>query len=236
MQCPGQDSRYWDGEAIFESHCPKCGTVVEFFKDDSKRRCRQCGHELLNPRIDFGCASYCPFAEQCLGGLPPEMLAMKQDLLIERVATEIKRRHGNDFQKIGQASRAARYAEGLAKSEEANKAAVTLAALLAEIDTPLADQEVDSPQAKALLDELKANEGLAAEVCALIAGLRHGKAPEEANRNARVLHDAWQLARISQLLKDPALTPQARDIAKTLTTVNGRQEAEKFFTTGEVSR
>jgi hypothetical protein len=25
MQCPGQDNRYWDGEAVFEAPCPNCG-------------------------------------------------------------------------------------------------------------------------------------------------------------------------------------------------------------------
>lgn len=223
MQCPGQDSRYWDGEAIFESHCPKCGTVMEFFKDDSKRRCRQCGHELLNPRIDFGCASYCPFAEQCLGSLPPEMLAHKQDLLIERVSLEIKRRFADDFHKIGQASRAARYAESLAKTEEANKAAVVLAALLAEVDGPstVANQR-SMEQARAILTELHSNEGLTGEVCDLLHHLDQ-RPSLEASANAKVLHDACQLARLSQAQKD-----QRQEITSTLLTISARHEAEKI--------
>ncbi len=94
MQCPGQDSRYWDGEAIFEAKCSKCNTIVEFFKDDSKRKCKNCGTEVLNPKIDFGCAAYCAYAEHCLGSLPPEMIAKKQELLIDRVAIEMKRHLG----------------------------------------------------------------------------------------------------------------------------------------------
>ena len=39
MKCPGQDSQYWKPGAIFETKCPKCGAEVEFFKDDSMRRC-----------------------------------------------------------------------------------------------------------------------------------------------------------------------------------------------------
>lgn len=229
MQCPGQDSRYWDGEAVFESRCPKCGNVIEFFKDDSKRRCRQCGHEALNPRIDFGCASYCPFAEQCLGSLPPEMLAQKQDLLIERVAQAIKRQHGENFQKIGQASRAARYAESLAKAEEANKAAVVLAAYLAEIDDePDTLNPHDSAKAKAILVELKANQDLSAEVCSLI-GQRDQRPGPEASNNARVFHDAWHLARLSQLVKDKTATSLAAELASTMATANGRQEAAKLL-------
>ena len=70
MKCPGQDSRYWKPGAIFEVRCPKCGSQVEFFKDDTTRLCKKCGHRFVNPGMDFGCASYCPCAEQCLGDLP----------------------------------------------------------------------------------------------------------------------------------------------------------------------
>lgn len=229
MQCPGQDSRYWDGEAVFESLCPKCGAAIEFFKDDSKRRCRQCGHEMVNPRIDFGCASYCPFAEQCLGSLPPEMLAHKQELLLERVALAVKGQHGEDFRKIGQASRAARFAEGLAKVEEANKATVVLAAYLAEVDLPAADGQQGRPTtaAQRILRELQANAALATEVCALICHLGPQPGPEASN-NARVLHDAWWLARLSALVKDNGLpSAEAQEIAQAMITVNGRQEAAK---------
>ena len=66
MKCPGQDSRYWKPGAIFEAKCPECGHAVEFFKDDTTRLCKKCGHRFLNPDMDFGCASYCKYAEQCI--------------------------------------------------------------------------------------------------------------------------------------------------------------------------
>jgi len=66
MKCPGQDTGFWDADAIFETRCPSCGQSVEFFKDESMRRCRGCGRKILNPRTDLGCASYCRFADQCL--------------------------------------------------------------------------------------------------------------------------------------------------------------------------
>ncbi len=70
MKCPGQDSRYWRGDAIFEVNCPKCKASIEFFKDDTSRKCPSCGHRVPNPEMDFGCAEYCPYAQQCLGNLP----------------------------------------------------------------------------------------------------------------------------------------------------------------------
>ncbi len=70
MKCPGQDLQYWKPGAIYEAGCPRCGRAVEFFKDDTARTCPGCGHRFVNPQMDFGCAAYCPFAEQCLGTLP----------------------------------------------------------------------------------------------------------------------------------------------------------------------
>ena len=108
MKCPGQDSRFWKPGSIFEIECPQCGQAVEFFKDDTTRRCNQCGSRILNPRMDFGCASYCQYAEQCLGELPPELLAQKEDLLKDRVAIEMKKYFGKDFRRIGHAESAFR--------------------------------------------------------------------------------------------------------------------------------
>lgn len=73
MKCPGQDNRYWDSNAIFDVECPKCGNTVEFFKDDPKRQCKKCGCRILNPKMDFGCASHCDFAEYCTGEYPDDI-------------------------------------------------------------------------------------------------------------------------------------------------------------------
>ncbi|HUV50769.1 MAG TPA: hypothetical protein VMW78_07120 [Anaerolineae bacterium] len=69
MKCPGQDTRYWKPEAIFDAKCPGCSHKVEFFKDDTTRKCPNCGRRFKNPNIDFGCALYCQFAGQCTGNL-----------------------------------------------------------------------------------------------------------------------------------------------------------------------
>jgi len=70
MKCPGQDPAYWDRTAIFEVPCPSCGKPVEFFKDDTSGRCGACGYRFRNPKLDLGCAEWCPYAEQCLGVQP----------------------------------------------------------------------------------------------------------------------------------------------------------------------
>lgn len=58
--------RFWKPGDIFETRCPKCGGEVEFFKDEVRRKCG-CGHEIVNPKMDLGCAIWCQYAEQCLG-------------------------------------------------------------------------------------------------------------------------------------------------------------------------
>jgi hypothetical protein len=40
---------------------------MEFFKDESQRRCKKCNEKVRNPKLDLGCSEYCKFAEQCVG-------------------------------------------------------------------------------------------------------------------------------------------------------------------------
>lgn len=81
MKCPGQDWRYWREDAIFEIKCPYCNEKIEFFKDDTKRKCPNCKKVVPNPKMDFGCAAYCKYAQICLGELPPELISEKANLL-----------------------------------------------------------------------------------------------------------------------------------------------------------
>jgi putative nucleotidyltransferase with HDIG domain len=195
MKCPGQDSRYWKPGAVFETKCPECGSQVEFFKDDTTRRCTQCGHRFVNPELDFGCAAYCKYAEQCIGNLPPELIAQKQDLLKDRVAIEIKRHFGKDFRRIGHTMRAARYAEEIAKAEEGDMAVVLTAAYLHDIGVKEAErkhgndgagfhEEEGPPVARKLLEKLGANEGLIEEVCDIVGRHHHPGAHESVNFGA----------------------------------------------------
>ncbi|MBW2345870.1 MAG: HD domain-containing protein [Deltaproteobacteria bacterium] len=182
MKCPGQDSQFWKPGAIFEVKCPKCGNEVEFFKDDPTRKCPKCpkcGHRFLNPNLDFGCASYCPYAEQCIGDLPPELLAQKEDLLKDRAAIEMKRYFKQDFKRVGHAIRVARYAEQIGREEGGNLAVILCAAYLHDIGIKEAERKHDStaakdqeeegaPIAREILNRLGAKEELIDEVCDIV--------------------------------------------------------------------
>jgi hypothetical protein len=87
IKCPGQDTRHWKPDDIFTLECPKCGTEIEFFKDDTRRRCAWCGHLFYNPKIEMGCAEWCQYADKCVPDLVKEKQAMQtfKDRLRERV-------------------------------------------------------------------------------------------------------------------------------------------------------
>ena len=133
MKCPGQDSRFWKRESVFEVACPGCGAAVEFFKDEPTRVCRACGHKTVNPRMNFGCASHCKYAEACLGDLPLELAAMKNELFKDRLAVEIRRHFKGDFDTVIRIAKTVRYAAYIAGEEKGDPAIAISAASLLEI-------------------------------------------------------------------------------------------------------
>ncbi len=211
MKCPGQDSRYWQPGAIFEAECPQCGQVVEFFKDESSRRCKKCGHKFVNPKMDFGCASYCKFAEQCLGDLPPELLAQREDLLKDRVAVEMKKYFKKDFRRIAHATKVARYAERIVRVEGGDPAIVLAAGYLHDIGIKEAERKYNStaaryqeqegpPIAREILHNLGARQELIKEVCDIIAHHHHPR--DEETLNFKILYDADLIVNLEENHQD----------------------------------
>jgi len=205
MKCPGQDSRYWGPEAISEAACAHCGAPVEFFKDESSRKCRKCGAKVLNPKMDFGCASYCRFAAQCLGeDLPPELLARRDDLLKDRVAAEVKRFLGRDFKRIGRTLKVVEYAGKIQQSEGGDPAIVTLAACLSVLggtaaafsgNSAFTADEIET--AKTVLSRAGAPEEPAGEALSILANL--GGSVNSAS--FRCVSDAVRIANAAEAIK-----------------------------------
>ncbi len=85
-KCPGQDTRYWKNEDIYETPCPFCDSLIEFWKTDVRVRCPNCNKKVVNSKFNLGCAKWCIYAEQCLGpavkGLKPVPLkdTLKQSI------------------------------------------------------------------------------------------------------------------------------------------------------------
>ena len=240
MKCPGQDTQYWQEGAIFDVNCPKCDHTVEFFKDDTTRKCGNCGHRFINPKMDFGCASYCQYAEQCIGDLPPELLAQKEDLLKDRVAIEMKRYFKSDFKRIGHATRVARYAERIGKSESGNLAVILSAAYLHDIGILVAEkkygstaaeyQEKEGPAiARSILVKLGAKEELIDEVCDIVGHHHHPK-PDD-TLDFKVVYDADLLENMDEKRKINPVNPEklAERIEKNFLTPSGREVAKEVL-------
>lgn len=240
MKCPGQDIRYWKPEAIFEVKCPKCGNEVEFFKDDPARKCDKCGHRFINPDINFGCASYCEYAEQCIENLPPELLAKREDLLKDRVALEMKKYFKQDFKRIGHATKVARYAERIGKNEAGNLAVILSAAYLHDIGIHEAERKYRNtaakyheqeghPIAKDILIKLGANEKLIEEVCDIIG--HHHHPGQEETINFKAVYDADLITNLEEKHDEKPIDSEKLNsiIKKSFLTKSGQEEAGKIL-------
>jgi len=221
--------QYWNEDAIYEVNCPKCNKPVEFYKDDTNRRCHHCGHRFVNPKMDFGCAAYCQYAEQCLGTLPEEFAGVQDALLKDKVAVEVKRYFKNDFYRIGHAARVARYAETLGKREGANVAVLLCAAYLHDIGDSNSNQPGNSTSAIAIdiLTRLKTKEAMLESVRAL---LEKNTSETDLILERQLLEDAARLALLEETCKqENSVSPeeaekvmaklnsnQARNLAETL--------------------
>lgn len=245
MKCPGQDTQYWKPGDIFEAKCPKCGYKVEFFKDDTTRKCPGCQHRFVNPSMDFGCAAYCQFADQCLGTLPPELMALKEDLLKDRVAIEMKRYFKTDFKRIGHATRVARYAERIGKQEGCNMAVVLCAAYLHDIGIHEAERKHDSidpryqeqegpPIARSILEKIKANPKLIQKVCDIV-GRHHHPGPDE-SIDFMAVFDADRITNLEEKHKIKPFDSEKLEqvIEKSFLTKSGKKEAIKVLFKEEI--
>jgi HD superfamily phosphodiesterase len=244
MRCPGQDSRYWKPGAIFDAPCPVCDHPVEFFKDESVRRCKKCGHKMVNPKMDFGCAAYCKFAEQCIGELPPELIAQKKDLLKDRVAVEMKKYFKQDFKRIGHATKVARYADQIAREEKGDLAVVLSAAYLHDIGIHEAERKYQSTEAKYqekegppiardILTNLGAQPDLIDEVCDIVSHHHHPRAEETVNYKA--VYDADLIVNLEEKQNQQKFPKEKLGawIEKNFFTEPGRKLARSFFSTAE---
>lgn len=232
MKCPGQDMQYWNADAIFEVKCPECKKPVEFYKDDTNRRCHHCGHRFVNPKMDFGCAAYCQYAEQCLGTLPEEFAGAQEALLKDKVAVEVKRHFKNDFHRIGHATRVARYAETLGKSAGANVAVLLCGAYLHDIGKTSTGESVDSTSeiATDILTRLKTKEPMLEAVCAILE--KRNTKENDLTLERQLLADAANLALLEEACKNKeneSIEQLAGNIKLELTSEEAHEIAEKLL-------
>ena len=227
MKCPGQDTQFWTENAIFDAACPQCSKTVEFFKDDTTRKCGHCGHRFVNPKMDFGCAAYCSYAEQCLGDLPPELVAQKEDLLKDRVAVAVKRHFKTDFKRIGRAVRRARHAEEIGKAVRADLPLLLMAAYLWDLGQ--GDPAANARLAENILAELKAPQALIDQVCAMVG--RRSAVEDSQRLEDKIAADADGITLLEDIVKEEPLAVTEMDtwILKHCSTAPGRAYARNLL-------
>ena len=214
---------------------------VEFFKFDAKRKCR-CGHEIVNPKIDFGCAEWCPYGDSCIEGLPEEMKAKtreeKNNRLRERISSEIRRYWGPDVKRLNHALKVAQYAEEILKIEGGHPLVVLGAAYLHDIGIKEAEEKYGSASAEDqekegkdiaedILKKLNVQRGIVDEICDIIGHHHHPR--EKETLNFQILYEADWLVNIEEngLSKDPKKVEEV--IEKNFRTVTGIRMAKEVL-------
>lgn len=220
MKCAGQDSRFWDFESIFTISCPHCAEELEFFKDDTNLTCKKCGHLVLNPKMDFGCASYCKFAAQCLGTLPPELLSQRQNLLKNRLSVEVKHYFGRDFTSISRVVKMVNYAERINKNEKGNPGIVMPGAYL---------YYVGIPEARKILFKCDAENEVIDEICQLLTSCHDMNG--EQSKDIHILQDAARLVLLKEEEKALSTHNESTEafINKNFLTETGRTIAQEML-------
>ncbi|MDI6763670.1 MAG: HD domain-containing protein [Thermodesulfobacteriota bacterium] len=241
MKCPGTDMKFWKPGDIFDIDCPKCGKRVEFFKDEVKRKC-SCGHIIVNPKIDFACAEWCPYAEQCVGTVPEEVKTKQRqelrDSARERIGLEMKKYFGADFKRVHHALKVAHHAEQILKIEGGNPLVVLGAAFLHDIGIHEAEkkhgntsghyQEKEGPPiAREILDRLDIEKEIVDEICDIIG--HHHHPGEEETLHFQILYEADWLVNIEEEGMTGDREKLEKLIAKVFKTVTGKRLAEELY-------
>jgi len=192
--CPGQDTRFWRPEDIFEIDCEACGTPVEFFKDDVYRRCTHCGRRIENPRFNLGCAQWCEHARECLGYDPKDMEpgGSGRETLVDRLVDAMRRAFGEGDGRIAHGVRAQEFAREILRFETADARPALAASLLSSVGGAAARDGGGAPVARRLLEEAGVDGAVRDEVCRIVECL-HGACALDTPAG-RVAEDADRLA------------------------------------------
>jgi putative nucleotidyltransferase with HDIG domain len=234
VRCPGQDQRFWKPGDIFEVKCPDCGRAVEFFKDEPKLKCRKCGQQVTNPKIDLGCAKWCQYAEQCVGTPAAEQINIMRNRLVE----EMKKIFGTDQKRIDHALSVLDYAEQIHESEGGDPLVVKAGAILHDIGIGESErkhgssagryQEIEGPPiARGILTMCGISDDDIEHICKIVGSHHSGKDIDTIE--FAIVWDADWLVNIPMELADCSDEVLRGTIEKVFKTRTGLQIATELF-------
>lgn len=238
--CPGQDTRYWKPDDIFEIPCSRCGRPVEFFKTDGARRCRSCGARVVNPKLRLGCAQWCQYAKECLG-FDPKLIGLEEEgekSLVDRLIADMKGVFGDDRRRIAHALAVLEQAEELLGQEGGDPAVVLAAAILHDIGIKQAEEESASavearhgpaggPIAERILREAGLEDDVVARVTHIVI---HHHDPRAADTpEFRVVCDADCLVNLGDGLEGGDPDEASRKVEGLFKTETGKRKARRML-------
>ena len=240
VKCPGQDTRFWKPDDIYELKCAQCGAAVEFFKTDGSRRCPGCGSSITNPRVTFGCAQWCEHAVACLGYDPNTLQAKPsaRSTLADRIMKALQVELGNDSQRLAHARSVLANAREILRTEGGDPRVVLSAALLHDVGIPQAelkhgsadghDQELEGPPiARRILSDLDVDTPSVDHVCRIIGA--HHTAHGLDSLEFKIIWDADWLENLPHVYPDRSGTELEDLIENTFETERARTLARERF-------
>ena len=236
-RCPGQDTRYWTPEDIFDVKCPFCNKELEFFKDEPFRICPECEAEVRNPKIDLGCAKWCKYAKECLGKLAPQDDG--EVSMCDRLIAEMRNLFGDDRKRISHSLKVLSFAEEILKHETGDPLTVRAAAILHDIGIHEAErkhnssagnyQEIEGPPiAEKIMKKLKIHDEIIEHVCRIIAS--HHSAKNIDTIEFRIIWDADWIVNIPDEYPDLEKKSISELIESTFKTEYGKKMALRKYT------
>jgi len=226
--------RYWKDDAAFEVPCPKCGHSVELFKDEMSGRCPKCSHRFKNPKADFACATWCAYAEECLGFAPPRdtVANLGGGALTSRLLQAVKEQCESDPGRVTHAMVVFQHAKQLVSAEGGDPRVVFAAAMLLEIELLRAAGETSGQtwapaRARETLEEVGLDTDTIERVCQTTAGCLGGTTLETAE--FRIVSDSHRLADLGIANLNPDSKGLDKDVLDSLKTETAKARARSLF-------
>lgn len=243
--CPGQDTRYWRPEDVFDITCQECGGTVEFFKTDGARRCPGCGTRVQNPRMSLGCAQWCDHAKECLGFDPGELHleGTREGSLVDRLIQALRQELEESLDQVSHALLVLEHARELLTETSTDTGidpqVVLAAAALHDVGMARAIRVHNStdarfheaegrPIARRLLESLEFKEEATDHVCKIVGS--HHSADEVDSLEFHIVCDADRLVEMPENLVGQSEERLRDIIGQVFRTEAGRQAALRAVT------
>ena len=224
-KCPGQDQRFWKPDDIFEVNCPYCQTPTEIWKDEPKVKCPNCHNQVINPKLDFGCAEWCKYSKQCLGALGEH----DSSILCYNLIKNMKKIFADAQTQIDHSLETLKYAERIHLAEGGEPLVVKAAAILHDISQEKNQQTEAVTTAKEILMKYEINTELIEHICRIIANLHSADDDDIDTIEFKIVQDANRLAELSHESSDTTKEQIKNLVDSTFKTAKGRQIATEQF-------